>query len=371
MFRFLAKFFSVILCMFICSAFFDSKDNIEPEPDTGVSIKNAVVAEEFVVTASKLSSQAGEYIIQKGGNAVDAAIASQLVLNLVEPHSSGIGGGGFFVYYDAKQKNLFMMVGKKLHNIFHQKFFLDDNGNPKDFYDVLDGGLTVGVPSLLKLLKKVHDEHGKLKWFELFVPAIDIAENGFEVSPRLKSLLNESKHIKNFNDTYSYFYNISNIDKVKNKIYNPVFAETLRNIAENGIDDFYEGELAADIVSVVNNTEINPGYLTIEDLARYDVITKDLLCMKYRKYKVCSIPMPSSGGVTILQTLGILENFDLSQMQADSPESVHIISEALRLSYADRNKYTADDRFVYVPVKQMLSKQYLKQRSFLINIDSA
>jgi gamma-glutamyltranspeptidase/glutathione hydrolase len=373
MFRFLAKFFSLIFCIFICSAFFDSKDNIEPEPDTGVSIKNSVVADDFlVVTASKLSSQAGEYIIQKGGNAVDAAIASQLVLNLVEPHSSGIGGGGFFVYYDARLKKPFFYDGReKAPQHFSSEVFLDDNGNPKDFYDVLDGGLTVGVPSLLKLLKKVHDEYGKLKWFELFVPAIDIAENGFEVSPRLKSLLNESKHIKNFNETYSYFYETNNIDKVKNKIYNPVFAETLRNIAENGIDDFYEGELAADIVRVVNNTEINPGYLTIEDLARYEVVTKDLLCMKYRKYKVCSIPMPSSGGVTILQTLGILENFDLSQMQADSVESVHIISEALRLAYADRNKYTADDRFVYVPVKQMLSKQYLKQRSFLINIDSA
>jgi gamma-glutamyltranspeptidase/glutathione hydrolase len=373
MLNFVTKFLFISTCFLICSGFFDNKDIIAPEPNSGTTPKDSVVTENFmVVTASELSSQAGEYILQKGGNAVDAAIASQLVLNLVEPHSSGIGGGGFFVYYDAKLKKSFFYDGReKAPQHFSSEVFLDDNGNPKEFYEVLDGGLTVGVPSLLKLLKKVHDEHGKLKWFELFVPAIDIAENGFEVSPRLKSLLDESKHIKNFNDTYSYFYETSDIDQVKSRIYNPVFAETLRNIAENGIDDFYEGKIAADIVDVVNNTEINPGYLTIEDLASYEVVSKDLLCMKYRKYKVCSIPMPSSGGVTILQTLGILENFDLSQMQPDSVESVHIISEALRLAYADRNKYTADDRFVYVPVKQMMSKKYLKQRSFLINIDSA
>ncbi|MBT4989010.1 MAG: gamma-glutamyltransferase [Rickettsiales bacterium] len=363
----------ILTSVMFCSAFFDYKDNIHPEPKSEEVAKEELSADEFiVVTASKLSSEAGEYIINKGGNAVDAAIASQLVLNLVEPHSSGIGGGGFFIFYDAKSKKSFFYDGRETApQHYSPEVFLDKDGNSRDFFDVLDGGLTVGVPSLLKLLKVVHEKHGKLKWFELFVPAIDLAENGFEVSPRLETLLEESKHIKNFDNTYEYFYDNIGEEKVRQKIYNHQFAETLRNIAENGIDDFYQGKIAADIVKMVNNTERNPGYLTIEDLARYEVVSKDLLCMKYRKYKVCSIPMPSSGGVAILQTLGILENFDLTQMTPDSAESVHIISEALRLAYVDRNKYTADDRFVYVPVKQMLSKKYLKERSFLINIDSS
>jgi len=363
---------SVVSIMF-CSAFFDSKDSIQPEPKSIEVRKAELSTDEFmVVTGTRLSSEAGEYILSKGGNAVDAAIASQLVLNLVEPHSSGIGGGGFFVFWDSKNKQSYFYDGRETApQHYDPEVFLDKNGKPRDFFDVLDGGLTVGVPSLLKLLKTVHEKHGQLPWFELFVPAIDLAKNGFDVSPRLEMLLEEAKHIKNFENTYEYFYDTVGGEQVRQKIYNHQFAETLRQIAENGIDDFYQGKIALDIVNAVNNTKRNPGYLTIEDLSRYEVLSKDLICTKYRKYKVCSIPMPSSGGVAILQTLGILEHFDLTQMAPNSAESVHIISEALRLAYADRNKYTADDRFVYVPVKQMLSKKYLKQRSFLINIDSS
>ncbi len=353
---------------------FQQQELIAPEPPSGFQYKPHLEAQNYmVVSAHRLATEAGYKILQKGGNAVDAAIATQLVLNVVEPHASGIGGGGFLVYYDHKKKRSKYYDGRETApaNI-KTDLFLDEQGREKDFREVLHGGISVGTPGLLKLLYQAHLEHGKLPWFELFSDAIDTASLGFYVSPRLNEVMYYAPHLAEFTASKDLYLDEKSRPKVANTfIKNPELAQSFRNIAINGIEDFYRGKLAKEIVKTVRNTKQNPGYLTVADLENYQINTGGLLCSKYRKYKVCSVPMPSSGGATLLQILGILENFDLSQMEFDSLEAIHLVSEAMRLAYADRNKYMADDKFVNVPLKKLLSKSYLKERSYLINVDAA
>jgi len=352
---------------------FQEQELVAPEPSSGFFEKKDVTAKDFMVVAGHpLAVKAGQKVLQKGGNAVDAAIAVQMVLNVVEPHASGIGGGGFLLYYDAKRDKTKYFDGRETAPAAIQAdMFLDKNGKSKDFKDVLRGGASVGTPGLLKMLKQAHDRYGELPWFELFSDAIDIAAIGFEITPRINNIITHTPHIKDFRETKHLFVAKNGDAKEVNTIVkNPKLADTFRNIAFNGVDDFYEGELAKKIVKAVRHSKINPGTLNYEDLLNYQVKTGELICIKYRKNKICSMPMPSSGGVTVLQTLGILENFDIAQMEPDSLEAIHVISEAMRLAYADRNKYTADSDFVEVPVKQMLNKSYLKERSFLINVDA-
>ena len=326
----------------------------------------------MISTSHEMASIAGQEVLKKGGNAIDAVIAAQMVLNVVEPQSSGIGGGAFLLYYNAKTKETHYYNGRETApQSASDKIFLDANGKPREFSDVVHGGLSVGTPGLLKLLKAVHEKYGKLPWEELFDPAIKIADVGFPMENRITVITDNLNSLKKFDPLAKFYYDKDGKSKpIGDLIKNPELSDTFKIIAKEGIDSFYNGKIADDIVAAVKDSKINPGYLSKQDLEDYQIKEGDLICGTYRvKYKICSMPLPSSGGVTMLQILGILENFDLSKIKPSSLEAVHLISEATRLAYADRNKYLAD--VANVPVAEMLDKSYLKERSALINLYKA
>jgi gamma-glutamyltranspeptidase/glutathione hydrolase len=350
-----------------------SNDVWSGEPFSYFRDLKTVTAHKYLISTShEMASQIGKQILARGGNAIDAAIAAQLVLNVVEPQSSGIGGGAFLLYYDAKTKTTHYFNGRETApKAANEKIFLDAEGKPRQFNDVVQGGLSVGTPGLLKVLKEVHDKYGKLSWEELFEPAIMIAKNGFPMDERIQVIAKHVSHLKSFQGFASLYLKEDGTPKdLGTIITNPQLAATFSTISKEGIEPFYNGKIANDIVDAVRNSPVNPGYLSLEDFKNYKVKDGELICSQYRlKYKVCSMPLPSSGGVALLQILGILENFDLSKLKPSSPEAIHLITEATRLGYADRNKYVAD--VADVPVSQMLDKEYLKKRSELINKDKA
>ena len=325
----------------------------------------------MISSADELASKAGKWAMEKGGSAVDAAIAAQLVLNVVEPHSSGIGGGAFLLYYDAKTNSTVYFNGRETapYTAF-STMFLDKTGRAREFVDVVRGGMSVGTPGLLKLMKEAHQQYGKLPWADLFMPAIETAKNGFAVNERMHTLSTQISYLKDFDEAAEIYLKDGEPREVGEIITNPKLAATLETIAKEGIDPFYKGRIARDIVMAVRGSKINPGYLSMGDLRNYKIKMGDLICSTYRvKYKVCSMPLPSSGGVTLLQALGILENFDLASLNPNSKEAIHLILEATRLAYADRNEYLAD--VSSAPISQMLDKLYLRERSKLINQDKA
>jgi gamma-glutamyltranspeptidase/glutathione hydrolase len=335
-------------------------------------LKTVTAKKHLISTSNQLASQVGERILDEGGNAIDAAIAAQMVLNLVEPQSSGIGGGAFLLYYDAKTKTSRYFNGRETApKNSHNKMFLNEDGTPKEFNDAVRGGLSVGTPGLLKVLKEVHKKYGKLEWEELFKPAIELSNEGFPMDERIRVIASHIGYLKNSENFAKMYLNEDGKPKdLGTIIYNKDLAKTFSIIAKEGIKPFYEGQIAKNIVQTVQNSSINPGYLSLEDLKNYKTIEGNLICRNYRlKYKICSMPLPSSGGITVLQALGILENFDLPNLKPGSLQAIHLISEAVKLSYADRNKYVAD--VDYVPIQQMLDKNYLKKRSKLIRKNKA
>lgn len=348
----------------------NQSDNWIGENFSGFKKIHAVSGKNYAIsTADERASQAGAEILAKGGNAIDAAIAAQLVLNVVEPHSSGIGGGAFLLYYDAKSKETVFYNGRETAPAkAYAEMFLDKNKQAREFQDVVRGGLSVGTPGLLKLLKTTHDKYGKMPWADLFSSAINYAQNGFKANERLHVLSKQVTYLKDFDETaQTYLKADGSAYEVGEVIKNPKMAATLDNIATQGIDVFYNGPIAKDIVKAVKHTKINPGYLSLQDFKNYKVKSGNLICGTYRvKYKICSMPLPSSGGVTLLQILGILENFDLAKIKSYSAPSIHLITEATRLAYADRNEYVADS--TQVPLDKMLDKNYLKQRAQLIDM---
>jgi gamma-glutamyltranspeptidase/glutathione hydrolase len=335
-------------------------------------LKSVSAAKHMIVTADEAASKAGEEMLKKGGSAIDAIIAAQLVLNVVEPQSSGIGGGGFLLYYDAKTKKTSYLNGRETapQKAF-PKMLLNKNGEPREFNDVVQGGLSVATPGALKILQEAHEKYGKLKWKELFEPAIKLARDGFVVSNRLHTVAANISYLKDFDEAAKiYLKSDGSAYKVGEIIKNPKLAQTLQTIADEGIEPFYSGKIAKDIVGAVQNSKINPGLLSLSDLKNYRSKNGDLICSNYReKFKICSMPLPSSGGVTLLQILGILENFDLSKLKPDSKEAMHLVVEATRLAYADRNEYLGD--VSSVPIVKMLDKNYLKSRSALIDRNKA
>ncbi len=332
--------------------------------------KNIVVKPKYMVSvANSHAAKAGIEMLKNGGSAVDAAIAIQMVLNLVEPQSSGIGGGGFMMHYDAINDNISSYDGRETApSSATESLFLDNDGNPLPFFDAVKGGKSVGVPGLLRMLELAHKNQGKLPWKELFTPAIRLAENGFELSPRLHKMVSKVPYLNDFLPTASVFLdNNGKPKKVGTTIRNHEFAVVLKLIADKGADIFYNGEIAENIVSAVNNSPINAGNMSTEDISNYKAIEREPVCGTYREYKICSMNNPSSGGITLLQMLGILENFDIKSQTPFSVKAVHLISEASKLAFADRNKYLADSDFINVPTEKMLNKTYLKKRAKLIN----
>ncbi len=341
------------------------------EPDSGFRNVELVKAKKYMVSsASQASSEAGVKILEKGGNAIDAAIATSLVLNVVEPHSSGIGGGGFLLYFDKKSgKSIYFNGRETAPAKAKSDMFLNKDGKAKEFSEAVKGGLSVGTPGLLKNMFEAHKKYGKLPWKDLFQPAIKIARNGFIVSERFHNLSVQISYLKDFQETSKIYLKNGKPYEVGETFKNPELASTLTEIANNGIKSFYSGKIAQDIVNTVQNSPINPGYLSLYDLKNYKIKTGELLCKTYRKdYNICTMPLPS-GGITLLQIMGILENFDLSKMTPNSLETVHLISEATRLAYADRNEYIADS--TSIPLEKLLNQEYLKERASLINTNQA
>lgn len=357
-------------------------DAPRPEPAAGGARAPAEVAERqtekrwFIAAANPYAAEAGAEILRRGGSAVDAAAATQAVLGLVEPQSSGLGGGAFMLHYDPATDALETYSGREWAPASATpERFLTDSGVPMNFYDAVVGGLSVGVPGATRMLEMAHREHGTLPWAELFEPAIALSDAGFEVSPRLHGLLTRIPRLKQLPAAAAYFYGEDGTPHpVGHVLKNPVYAETLKMIASDGADAFYEGPIAEKIVEAVNSAP-NPGGMTLEDLAEYQAEKLDPVCSSYRVYQVCSMAPPSSGGVTTLQILAFLEPFDLAGAGARSIEALHLIFEASRLAYADRNEYLADnDKLAEegglspeAVISGLLNPDYLAARAALID----
>ena len=350
-----------------------SNQDIAPEYASGLTAQSITHANEYMIaTANPIASKAGLEILENGGNAVDAMIAAQIMLNLVEPQSSGLGGGAFAVYWDAKTQKLTTFDGRETapQNLLPNAF-LDDENKPMSFWDAAQGGKAVGVPSLAKLMHELHERHGKTDLHALLKPTIELSLNGFMVSPRLSSSIEKfaDKGLTTFPATKDYFFKDGEPLTTEDKLTNVEFAETLNYLADNGLNSFYSPEFYQDIVSKVNSTSVNSGVMQGSDLESYKVIERTPVCMDYRELNVCGMGPPSSGAITIGQILGILENYDLSKYAKKATSSAqlwHLFAEASKLAYADRDTYLADSDFVDIP-KGLLDKTYLKSRSELIN----
>jgi len=348
-----------------------SAQDAPPEVSTGWTTKAPVTAKHWmVVAANPLAVAAGSLILKQGGSAVDAAIAVQLVLGLVEPQSSGLGGGAFMLVHDGKSRRLVAYDGRETAPAAATPDRFLRDGKPMSFFAAVVGGRAVGVPGVVRLLEVAHRRHGRLKWSALFAPAIALAENGFAVSPRLHALIAAERHLTQAR-AHAYFYTAEGKPlPVGTLLVNPAYAATLRRLADEGADAFYHGDIARDIVETANDHPTNPGDLTLADLAGYEVKVRDAVCGTYRSYRVCGMPLPSSGGLTVLQMLKILEPFDLKAMGPASFWSVHYVSEAGRLAFADRDVYMADPAF-FTPPEGLLDDAYLRERSALIRPDAS
>ncbi len=360
-----------LLCLFVSAAFAQQADT--PELPTPSVQKKLVHAKHFMVSAAHpLATDAGVAILAKGGSAIDAAIAVQMVLNLVEPQSSGLGGGAFMLYFNAKEKSVTAYDGRETAPAgATPTMFLDSDGKPPQrFAEAVLGGRSVGVPGVLRALEAAHARHGKLPWATLFQPAIAIAENGFPLSKRTHQYLVGNATLLANPATREYFYQADGSPKaIGTIIKNPALADVFKRIAKDGPDAFYKGEIARDMVAAVHNHKTHPGTLSEADLAGYRARTEDALCGNYREYRLCGMPLPSSGGIAVLQIMQMLERFPSADLQPGSVASLHLMAEAERLAYADRERYSADDRFVDVPVAGLLSREYLRARSALISPD--
>ncbi|GAB2177008.1 gamma-glutamyltransferase [Dongia sp. agr-C8] len=343
-------------------------------PTVAASGPRETFAEQQIVAAAHpLAVEAGREILRQGGSAIDAAIAVQAVLTLVEPQSSGIGGGGFLLHYDDRAKLLESYDGRETAPASARPdMFLGADGEPLQFYDAVVGGLSVGVPGVLRMLEQAHQEHGKLPWAQLFAPAIKLAEEGFPVSPRLAESIAADDYLGKMPVSARYFYDADGKPLAAGaQLRNPALAEVLRAIADGGADAFYSGKIAQDIVATVNHAQPRAGGMTLADLAGYRPMKRAVPCGTYRVYKVCGMGPPSSGGITVLQILGMLRRFDMGSEDPLSVAAAHRFAEASRLAYADRDRFLGDPDFVKMPLLGMIDPDYLAERSELIHDDRA
>ena len=349
-------------------------DAVAPEVESGREVKEPVkAARHMVVAANPVAAQAGLDVLRQGGNAADALVAVQTVLGLVEPQSSGLGGGAFLVWYDAASGTVTTFDGRETAPAAATgDLFMGKDGKPLGFFDAVVGGRSVGVPGVPRLLETVHRKYGKKDWSALMQPAIDLSERGFAVSPRLAtSIAEDAGRLDGQAAARAYFYDASGAPLAAGALLrNPEYAASLKTIAAGGADAFYTGPLADAIVAAVRGHAANPGGLTAADLAAYTVKERPAVCAPYRGLSVCGMGPPSSGGLTIGQILGMVEPFDLATLGPDDPESWRILGDASRLAFADRERYMADSDFVSMP-KGLLDPAYLKARSALIRRPTA
>lgn len=348
-----------------------AQDYVAPEAATGRTEKQTITTKSYMVAAANpIAVAAGTAILKAGGSAADAAVAVQLVLNQVEPQSSGIGGGAFIVYWDAKAKKLTTYDGRETAPAAATaRRFLKDDGTAMSRNDAVVGGHSVGVPGVLRALELAQHKHGKLSWAQLFDPAITVARDGFALSPRLFGLLAGESALKNMQPGAALYFNADGTPKaVGTIIKNPAFAKTLNTIASKGADAFYTGPIAENIVKAVA-TAPRPGDLTLADLKNYKAIERAPICMTYRDRNICGMGPPTSGGIGVMQTLGLLERFDMAALGPQSVQAHHAIIDAARLVFADRAVYIADPDVLPIPTQELISKDYLRTRSELMSLE--
>lgn len=353
-----------------CSQSQPEREAYDPEAATGMVNRELATAKSYMVSAANpLAVRAGTEILARGGSAVDAAIAVQNMLTLVEPQSSGIGGGAFMLYWDASQQRLYALDARETAPAHSDKeLFLDADGEPEAWIDAIVGGRSVGTPGLVRGMEEAHARWGQRPWAELFTSTIETAEQGFEVSPRLARLveLEFNPGVRQLSTAANYFFPDGEALRAGSILRNPELAETMRALATDGADAFYQGALAERVVNAVQHAEVAPGQLSLQDLAQYEVRWREPVCGEYRQQQICSMGPPSSGGTTLLQMLAMLERFELAEFAVDDITPWHWFTQASRLAYADRDRYLADPDFVDVPVKAMLDDDYLRERSQLI-----
>ena len=321
----------------------------------------------MIVTANPYATDIGAAILRGGGTAADAMVAAQAVLGLVEPQSSGMGGGGFLVWYDSKSGELTTLDGRETAPLLaNDRLFQNHNGEPIKFWDAVIGGRSVGVPGMPALLELAHSKWGKVQWADLFKQATALAEHGFIVSDRLSGLL-EHEHTRMSSSTKakSYFFPKGQPLAQGELLINRDYAALMRQLADNGSDIFYFGPIADAIVYKVRENTRNPGLLNHEDLANYAVKERPALCTKFRNYEVCGMGPPSSGAIGVGQILGMINKFPKGKIR--DPQTLRLIGDATRLAFADRGRYVADGDFVSVPTKELVEEQYLSKRASLLN----
>ncbi|MFN3208679.1 MAG: gamma-glutamyltransferase [Roseovarius sp.] len=380
---------SVFLCVAAAAGAQQAADGVQPEiAGAGSVVTSGAVAksvaakqagrpvearEWMVAAANPLAVEAGARVLQEGGSAADALVAVQLVLGLVEPQSSGLGGGAFLVWYDAARGELTTLDGREAAPLeATPTLFQNAQGEPLSFYDAVVGGRSVGVPGTPALLAAAHEKWGRLEWPRLFPEAIALAEDGFEVSPRLASMVaGDALRLFRFDATRDYFFPGGQWIEQGALLKNPAYAETLRRFANEGAAPFYTGDIAADIVATVTGAEGNPGVMGPVDLAIYRVKEREAVCAPYRGHDICGMGPPSSGALTVGQILGLLSPFDLAKLGPESAEAWRLIGDASRLAFADRGRYMADSDHVPVPVEGLLDEGYLRDRSDLLRGETA
>jgi gamma-glutamyltranspeptidase/glutathione hydrolase len=323
-------------------------------------------AKHFMVsTAHPLATEAGLAVLRDGGNAVDAAVAVQMVLGFVEAPETGIGGGGFLLFRDGASGALRFYDGRETAPLAAnaERFLL--LGQPLPLAAAVPTGRAVGVPGLVAMLGLAHENHGSHAWAELLQPAIELAESGTPMPDRLQRQIREDNSLRLFSDMRRMF--VDPAAEEAPRLANQQYAETLRTLAREGPQAFYGGPIARDIAARAASRLLWPGDLTEEDFAAYRAIERDAVCGVYREWTVCGAPPPSSGGIAVLQILGLLERFPLAELGPDSVESIHLVAEACRLPFADRYRYLGDPAFVDVPLADLLARDYLARRSMLID----
>lgn len=345
-------------------------DAIAPETSVSHQQSQLVSGQQWMIaSANHYASEAGAAMLRQGGNAIDAMVATQLVLGLVEPQSSGIGGGGFLVYWDSDNHQMTTFDGRETAPFaVTPRLFQDKNGQPLAFYDAVVGGRSVGTPGTIKLLWNSHQQYGQLDWKKLFQPAIRLAKNGFIVSPRLAALVaKDATHLQRWPVTKNYFFDAQGQPiQAGQKLINQPYADTLRKIADYGQKAFYQGDIAREIVNTVQNAIGNPGVLSSIDLASYKVKQRAPICAPYHQYQICGMGPPSSGALTLGQIMGMLSHYPLATMGANNINSWRLIGDASRLAFADRGRYMADSDYVPMPTKGLLDPSYIQQRAQLL-----
>jgi gamma-glutamyltranspeptidase/glutathione hydrolase len=322
---------------------------------------------EMVAAAHPLGVEAGLEVLRRGGSAIDAAVAVQMMLGVVEPQSSGIGGGGFLLYYDAKTRGITVYDGRETAPAGATPTMFQRDGKPIPFFDAVASGLSVGVPGAVSMLEMAHREHGKLPWGDLFASSIKAARQGFAVSPRLAHWLGTMKRFASDPEARAIYYKADGAPKqVGDIVTNPDLADTMQRIAQEGSRVLREGPIAEAIVARVHG-HVRPGTLALSDLAAYKVVKREPVCGPYRIWIVCGMPPPSSGGIAILQMLGLLEPFELTKDKPNDLRAIHLIAEASRLAFADRDHYVDDPAFDPVPTMELVAPAYIAKRRKLIS----